>query len=109
MTVNRGIQIGFAVVAAAIVALVIALVLTLGGGDDGSSAGGEPASPATEAPGGLPADLLECLEEQGVDPSQLAQLGTGVPPGPEVHEALPACAQFLPEGAGPPGGYPGAP
>lgn len=119
MTVDRGIKIGFAVVAAVLIALVVTLVLALGGGDDGAGGGGEPAPTATgapgypggeptpaptEAPGGLPAELLECLEEQGVDPAQFGTIGTGGPPGPGVHEALPACAQFLPEGRGPPPG-----
>ena len=89
---------------AALAALVIALAAAACG-DDGSGAGNEPAPAGNEpAPAGaeLPADLQACLEEQGLDVSG------GIPHGPELHEYLEACGQYLPEG-GPPGGSPMAP
>jgi hypothetical protein len=66
------------------------LALAACGGDDGGGVGNEP------APGGLPAELQECLEEEGLDTSG------GIPHGPELHEYLDACGQYLPGGT-PPG------
>jgi hypothetical protein len=94
MTGHRGVIIGG--VLAVLAAVIVAVALVLGGGEDGGS--DEP----VDADTGLPAELVACLKGQGIDVS------SGIPHGQELHPALQACGQYLPDG-GAPGPVPGAP
>lgn len=87
---------------------IIAVVLVISGGSDSgdSTASGETAG-QVQTPGGqqVPTDLVTCLEQQGVElPS--GPPGSGQMPSAGQMQAMQACAEYMPQGVGPPGGMP---